>query len=93
MDQAMDGLAMGPVRVVMKMRSGETQMLETSALLGGPEAPLSEETLLDKFRSCLSLGLNAERSVIDALADRVLNVEREADVATIVAAFPAAKQT
>jgi 2-methylcitrate dehydratase PrpD len=88
MDPDMDAIAMGPARVKLTLRSGETLTIESSVLLGGPDSPLPEDTLVEKFRSCLSIGLGAERGAIDALADRVLRLERESDVATIVAAFP-----
>jgi 2-methylcitrate dehydratase PrpD len=91
-DPDMDPIAMGPVRVALQMRSGQTETLETSALLGGPESPLSEAVLVEKFRACLSFGLDAEPAAIDALANRVLNIEREGDVAAIVAAFPDNRQ-
>jgi hypothetical protein len=45
--------------------------------------------LLEKFRSCLSIGLDAKRDTIDALADRVLQLDQAQDVAAIVSAFPA----
>lgn len=88
MDSAMDPIAMGPVRVTVKLRSGEAQTLESAVLLGGPDSPLPEETLIDKFRSCLSVGLGTESGEADALANRVMAIERETDVAGIVAAFP-----
>ena len=88
MDPDMDPIAMGPARVSLTLRSGEQQTLESSVLLGGPDSPLSEEMLIDKFRSCLSHGLGTESREADAFADRVLRLEAETDVADIVAAFP-----
>ena len=89
LDEAMDPIAMGPARVQLNLRSGETLAVESSTLLGGPDSPLSDEMLLEKFRSCLSIGLDAKRDTIDALADRVLQLDQAQDVAAIVSAFPA----
>lgn len=88
MDPEMDPIAMGPVRVKLNMRSGEPLTIESSVLLGGPDSPLPEQVLIEKFQSCLSIGLDAPRSAIDVLADRVLHLEGESDAAALVAAFP-----
>jgi 2-methylcitrate dehydratase PrpD len=88
LDEAMDPTAMGPVRVRLDLQSGETLTLESATLLGGPDSPLTEDRLLEKFRSCLSFGLDAPRDAIDALADRVLHLDRTPDAATIVSDFP-----
>lgn len=88
MDPGMDPIAMGPVRVTLKLRSSALQTIESAVLLGGPDSPLSQELLIDKFRSCLSIGLDAPRDAIDALADRALHLEGERDAAALVAAFP-----
>ncbi len=88
LDADMDPIAMGPARVKLKLRSGETLAVGSSTLLGGPDSPLSEGRLLQKFRSCLSFGLDAEGGAIDALASRVLELERSPDVSEIVTAFP-----
>lgn len=87
-DPKMDPIAMGPARVTLKIRDGQALVAESSVLLGGPDAPLSEETLLEKFRSCLRIGANADEAAIETLANRVMNLEVEDNVAAIVAAFP-----
>lgn len=89
-DADMDPIAMGPVRVRLEMRSGEPLTADSSRLLGGPDAPLSQEMLVDKFRACLNVGLGAEQAVSDRLADLVLNLEREPHAIVLVAAFPGA---
>jgi 2-methylcitrate dehydratase PrpD len=89
LDEAMDPTAMGPVRVRLDLQSDETLTLESSTLLGGPDSPLTEDRLLEKFRSCLSFGLDANRGTIDALADCVLHLEQAQDATMIVADFPA----
>ncbi|MBX9840793.1 MAG: MmgE/PrpD family protein [Xanthobacteraceae bacterium] len=90
MDPAMDPIAMGPARAELTLRSGATQTLESAVLLGGPDSPLPEHMLIDKFRSCLSIGLATGARDADVLARRVLSLEGEANVAAIVAAFPEA---
>ena len=87
-DPKMDAIAMGPVRVTLSMRDGRTLVKEDSVLLGGPDAPLPEGTLLDKFRSCLKVGAGADDAAVDRLAKLVMNLEREPDVTEIVSAFP-----
>jgi hypothetical protein len=44
--------------------------------------------LLDKFRSCLAIGLDAKPAAIDALADCLMQFDRADNAAAIVAAFP-----
>lgn len=87
-DPDMDPIAMGPVRVTLKLRDGQTVTKEDSVLLGGPDAPLPESTLLDKFRSCLKVGAGADDAAIDRLAELVMNLEHQPDVTEIVSVFP-----
>jgi 2-methylcitrate dehydratase PrpD len=89
-DPDMDPIAMGPVRVQLTLRDGRTLAADTTKLLGGPEAPLSEEIMLDKFRSCLKVGLNADRAAADRLAETVLQLERASNSAILAQVFPAA---
>lgn len=89
LDESMDPIAMGPARVELDLSSGETLAVESSTLLGGPDSPLSDQMLIEKFRSCLSIGLDAKRDAIDALADRVLHLDQAENVADLVSAFPA----
>jgi len=88
LDQDMDPIAMGPVRLQMTLRDGRVMSAETTKLLGGPEAPLSEDTLLDKFRSCLNVGLGASRAATDRLAETVLHLEAAPNSAVLAQLFP-----
>lgn len=91
LDPDMDPIAMGPVRVQIALRDGSSVAAETTRLLGGPDAPLSEAMLLDKFRACLDVGLGADRAAADRLAETVMHLDREADAAALVRTFPAAR--
>jgi 2-methylcitrate dehydratase PrpD len=87
-DPNMDPIAMGPVRVTLKLRDGRTLVKEDSVLLGGPDAPLPESTLLDKFRSCLKVGAGADDATVNRLAELVMNLEHQPNVTEIVSVFP-----
>jgi hypothetical protein len=56
---------------------------------GSPEQPMTDGEVMTKFSRCLQTGLGAAPEVIDTLADKVLDLENCADVADIVADFPA----
>ncbi|HWV55400.1 MmgE/PrpD family protein [Pseudorhodoplanes sp.] len=88
MDPAMDPIAMGPVRITLRLRDGRNVVREDSVLLGGPDAPLPDSALIEKFRSCLAIGAGADDAVADRLATLVMTLEEQKDVAEIVAAFP-----
>ena len=90
LDADMDPIAMGPVRVEIELNDGTSVAAETTTLLGGPEAPLSEAMLLDKFRSCLDVGLGVERAAADRLAETALGLDHEPDAAILARVFPAA---
>lgn len=88
LDPDMDPIAMGPVRVRLTLRDGRVISAETTKLLGGPDAPLSEEMLLDKFRSCLNVGLGAGRPEADRLAEAVMQLDDAPNSAVLVQMFP-----
>ena len=56
---------------------------------GSPEQPMTDDEVITKFSNCLQMGLGATSAAINALADKVLDLENCADVADIVARFPA----
>lgn len=88
MDPAMDPIAMGPVRVKLTLVGGDSLTIESSVLLGGPDAPPSEGMLIEKFRSCVAIGLGADGTAADRLADFVLHLEQQEDAAAVVSKFP-----
>jgi hypothetical protein len=56
---------------------------------GSPEQPMTDDEAVTKFSSCLEMGLGAAPAVTETLANKVLDLENCADVADIVAHFPA----
>ena len=50
---------------------------------------MSDDEVLAKFSSCLEMGLGATPAAISTLADKILDLDNCADVADIVADFPA----
>lgn len=71
-----------PGDVEVSMKSGATIRKVVEFAPGHPKRPLTEAEVLDKFLGCASAALPAERA--RALADRVLNLERLADVGELL---------
>ncbi len=79
---------MGPVRVEIQFQDGKSITAATERLLGGPDAPMTEDMMFNKFRACLETGLGAERGSIDRLAETVMNLEKEPNAALLADIFP-----
>ena len=91
-DSSIDATAIEPARLRLTLHDGHTIERASDTIKGSPEAPMSEDELKEKFRSCLEFGLGAKRAQSDHLAQVVLNLEKSADAARdIAAAFPAAR--
>jgi len=75
----------GRPRLVVTLRDGGTREWSIASLYGSPENPMGEADLRAKFIDC---GQRAARplraSQLEALADRLLAVERETDVAALL---------
>jgi 2-methylcitrate dehydratase PrpD len=88
-DDAIDAGAMSPTRVTITCRDGRRIERFLEFMEGSPEQPMTDGEVMTKFSRCLQTGLGAAPEVIDTLADKVLDLENCADVADIVADFPA----
>jgi 2-methylcitrate dehydratase PrpD len=76
-------------RVRVTLNDGRTVEARSDTMKGGPEEPMSEGELLEKFHGCLEFGIGASRAEADRLADVALKLETAADAAAaIVGAFP-----
>jgi 2-methylcitrate dehydratase PrpD len=72
-------------RVEVRLVDGKTLTRNSSPYKGGPENPLSDEELYEKFRSCSTLVLSQEKA---AQAHDLLNhVEEIQDVRTLLSAM------
>jgi len=91
-DPAIDPTAIEPARVKVALASGKTIEVKSDTIKGSPQEPMSEDELLNKFRSCLEFGLNASRADADRLADVVMTIDTATDsAAAIVGAFPVSR--
>jgi 2-methylcitrate dehydratase PrpD len=88
-DDAIAAGAMSPTRVTVVCRDGRRIERFLEFMEGSPEQPMSDDEALAKFSSCLEMGLDAAPEAIDSLADKVLDLENCANVADLVADFPA----
>ncbi|WNG94324.1 MmgE/PrpD family protein [Mycobacterium sp. ITM-2016-00318] len=88
-DDAIDAGAMAPTRVTILCKDGKRVERFLEFMEGSPEQPMTDDEAITKFTSCLEMGLGAAPAVINSLADMVLDLENCADIADIVAHFPA----
>ena len=88
-DDAIAAGAMSPTRVTILCRDGRRIERFLEFMEGSPEQPMTDDEVITKFSSCLEMGLGATPAAINALADKVLDLDNCADVADIVAHFPA----
>jgi 2-methylcitrate dehydratase PrpD len=87
-----DGIAAGamsPTRVTILCQDGRRIERFLEFMEGSPEQPMTDDEAVTKFSSCLEMGLGAAPAVTETLANKVLDLENCADVADIVAHFPA----
>ena len=88
-DDAIAAGAMSPTRVTILCRDGRRIERFLEFMEGSPEQPMTDDEVITKFSSCLEMGLGATPAAINTLADKVLDLDNCADVADIVAHFPA----
>jgi 2-methylcitrate dehydratase PrpD len=87
-----DGIAAGamsPTRVTILCRDGRRIERFLEFMEGSPEQPMTDDEAVTKFSSCLEMGLGAAPAVTETLANKVVDLDACADVADIVAHFPA----
>jgi len=88
-DDAIAAGAMSPTRVTILCRDGRRIERFLEFMEGSPEQPMTDDEAIAKFSSCLETGLGATPTAINALAEKVLDLDNCADIADIVALFPA----
>jgi hypothetical protein len=57
-------------------------------LVGSPDAPMQVDEILAKFRRCLDFGLNAKGADADGYTNRLLDIEKIANVSDLIRDFP-----
>jgi 2-methylcitrate dehydratase PrpD len=88
-DSAIDATAIEPARIKVRLKDGRVIERSTDTIKGSPQAPMSEQELRDKFRSCMDFGLRAGKAQCERLEEVVFGLENSADAARdIVTAFP-----
>ena len=92
-DDAIAAGAMSPTRVTILCRDGRRIDRFLEFMEGSPEQPMSDNEAITKFSTCLEMGLGAAPAVITTLADQILDLDNCADVADIVADFPASSRS
>lgn len=83
--------AMGPSRIQITLKNGEKLEIADKLVPGSPEKPLSEEAILDKFRNCMSFGLDLEPQDVEGFIQKVLTIETLTDTKELISSFPKRK--
>ncbi len=84
--------AMGPSRIRLTRTDGSIVEVADRLVPGSPEKPMSEEAILDKFRGCMSFGLDLQAKDVDPFIERVLDIESVSDIRELVSVFPKGKR-
>lgn len=75
----------GPALLQVRMRDGSTRAWNIGALYGSPENPMDEAALVEKFIDCGRAAMRPRsRPQLAAIAQRILAVEQEGDVAPLL---------
>ena len=74
-----------PGRVDIRTKKGQTYSAHVDFPRGHPSNPATDEEIIAKFRECVTFSAKpVSRSNVDQVIDRVMNMERVADVAEIM---------
>jgi 2-methylcitrate dehydratase PrpD len=84
-DAAIDPTAIEPARLKLTLHDGRIIERAAETIKGSPQAPMSEQELMEKFRACLEFGLGATRAQSDRLAEVVFDLEKSGDAARDIA--------
>jgi 2-methylcitrate dehydratase PrpD len=79
---------MAPSKIKVTRKDGAVLEVASRAIPGSPDAPMTEAEIVDKFKGCMSFGLDLPESDAAAFAETVLAVEGLADVSELARAFP-----
>ena len=85
-DPHIDPSALVPVTIEARLRNGELRSAKCERMRGSPDAMLSRDEFIAKFRRCAEYALRPVSSGrLDRLIERVLALENVSDVAELVA--------
>jgi hypothetical protein len=82
---------MAPSKIKVTRRDGSIVEAAGRAIPGSPAAPMTESKILEKFKDCLSFGLDCPEAEAAAFADTVLTVEEMPDMSRLIRAFPSSR--
>ncbi len=80
--------AMGPSKIRVTLKDGGTMETAGNVVPGGPEAPLTADEVVEKFRGCMAFGLGLSPAGVEQYAETVLALETVPDVAVLARDFP-----
>lgn len=83
---------MAPSHIVVTTIDGGRMEVSARVVPGGPESPLTEAQVLEKFRGCMAFGTGLGDDAVNDFADQIMNLEAVDDVATLCASFPVQSQ-
>jgi 2-methylcitrate dehydratase PrpD len=85
-DPNIDPSALVPVTIEARLRSGELRRTTCERMRGSPDAMLSRNEFIGKFRRCADYALHPVSSDrLDRLIERVLDLENVKDVSELIA--------
>ncbi|MEX2642159.1 MAG: MmgE/PrpD family protein [Acetobacterales bacterium] len=87
-DPAIEATALEPARVELRLAGGKVEKATRDTVKGSPVEPMSEDEIMDKFRTNMAFGLGAGRAESQTLADAVLSLETLPDATEIAVRFP-----
>ncbi len=79
--------AIAPARIRLDLVDGTMITKSTEVMKGSPEAPMTRDEMLAKFRDCLAWGLDAPAGASQRLAELILNTDALADARILIAEF------
>ena len=88
-DPTIEATAIEPARVKVTLASGRVLEASSDTIKGSPQDPMTKTEALEKLRSCLAFGVNADAQAADRLAAAVYDLEKSTDAArSLIEAFP-----
>jgi len=84
-DPEIDPSALVPVTLEARLHSGEVRTARCDRMRGSPDALLTRDEFIAKFRRCAEYSVHPMPGHrLDAVIERVLNLEKVADVSDLV---------
>jgi 2-methylcitrate dehydratase PrpD len=79
---------MAPSKIKVTRKDGTCVEAAGRLVPGSPEAPMTQAEIVDKFKDCLSFGLDVREPDAAAFAKTALAIESLADISELVRRFP-----